>query len=61
MPHRHTLTVALGKGDLNSAANTAEQQLGRASMGRRGGTGMMGMGTGEFMSNDRLYAARRHI
>ncbi len=46
----NAIVAALGKGDLNSAASAAEQQLGRASMGRHRGTGMMGMGPGRFMS-----------
>lgn len=46
----NAIVAALGKGDLNGAATTAEQQLGRASMGRHRGTGMMGMGPGRFMS-----------
>ena len=45
----NSIVAALGKGDLNAAADTAEQQLGRAVMGRHRGTGMMGMGPGRFM------------
>lgn len=42
----HSIIVALGNGELKIAADTAEQQLGRASMGRRRATGM---GPGRFM------------
>lgn len=42
----HSIIVALGSGDLEVAANTAEQQLGRASMGKHRATGM---GPGRFM------------
>ena len=42
----NAIVAALGKSDLNSAADIAEQQLGRASMGKHRGTGM---GPGRFM------------
>ena len=42
----HSIIVALGNGDLKVAADTAEQQLGRVSMGRHRATGM---GPGRFM------------
>jgi hypothetical protein len=45
----NAIVAALGKGDLNTAADTAEQQLGRATMGRYRGTGM---GPGRFMPGE---------
>jgi len=42
----NAIVAALGSGNLNAAADTAEQQLGRATMGRPQGTGM---GPGRFM------------
>lgn len=40
------IIAALGSGDLNLAADTAEQQMGRASMGKHRASGM---GPGRFM------------
>lgn len=42
----NAILTALGAGDLNAAADTAERQLGRASMGRHRASGM---GPGRFM------------
>lgn len=43
----HSIIAALGNNDLKAAADTAEQQLGRASMGKHRASGM---GPGRFMS-----------
>ncbi|MBU1192191.1 MAG: cytochrome c [Gammaproteobacteria bacterium] len=42
----NSIIAALGSGDLNLAADTAEQQMGRASMGKHRASGM---GPGRFM------------
>ena len=42
----NSIIAALGSGDLNTAADTAEQQMGRASMGKHRASGM---GPGRFM------------
>lgn len=42
----NSIIAALGSGDLNAAADTAEQQMGRASMGKHRASGM---GPGRFM------------
>ena len=42
----NSIIAALGKNDLKAAADTAEQQLGRASMGKHRASGM---GPGRFM------------
>jgi hypothetical protein len=42
----HSIIAALGNNDLKAAADTAEQQLGRASMGKHRASGM---GPGRFM------------